>query len=66
MIIITLYHYSCIAWSISLHPDGETFAATGGSGNVTLHSANPTNFGDRLAKLESGRAKMGMCTVYVS
>ncbi|KAL5507734.1 REC14 [Sanghuangporus vaninii] len=49
------------AWSVSLHPTEETFAATGGTGNVTVHSASPSNFGEKLAKLESGRSKMGMC-----
>jgi len=48
------------AWSVSLHPKGETFAATGGSGNVTVHSADPTSFGERKSVLSSGRTKFGM------
>ncbi|THH08235.1 hypothetical protein EW145_g2850 [Phellinidium pouzarii] len=48
------------AWSVSLHPSGETYAATGASGKVTIHSAGPSNFGERVAKLDSGRSRMGM------
>ncbi|KAJ3488517.1 hypothetical protein NLI96_g2788 [Meripilus lineatus] len=32
------------AWSVSLHPKGGTYAATGGSGNITIHSAEPSSF----------------------
>ncbi|EJD01723.1 uncharacterized protein FOMMEDRAFT_158878 [Fomitiporia mediterranea MF3/22] len=52
------------AWSVSLHPSGETYASTGGTGNVTIHSAESSNFGERVAKLESGRSKMGMCCTH--
>jgi WD repeat-containing protein 61 len=49
-----------IAWSVSLNPKGETYASTGGSGNVTIHSAQPNDFGERLSSLSSGRNKYGM------
>lgn len=55
-----------IAWSVSLHPSGKTYAATGGEGVVTIHSADPSSFGERKAKLETGRAKFGMFTSHVS
>jgi len=48
------------SWSVSLHPQGETYASTGGSGNVSIHSAQPDNFGQRLSTLSSGRQKFGM------
>ncbi|KAJ7639146.1 WD repeat-containing protein 61 [Roridomyces roridus] len=50
------------SWSVSLSPNGETYAATGGSGNVTVYSAQPGDkFGERVASLASGRTKFGMC-----
>ncbi|KAI5121200.1 hypothetical protein M0805_006001 [Coniferiporia weirii] len=52
------------AWSVSLHPSGETYAATGESGNVTIHSAGPSNFGERVGKLEAGRSRMGLFTAH--
>lgn len=54
-----------LAWAVSLHPSAETYAATGASGNVTIHSAGPSNFGERIAKLESGRTRMGMSIAHV-
>ncbi len=48
------------AWSVSLNPKGGTYAATGGSGNVTVHSAEPESFGERRTTLPSGRGKFGM------
>ena len=48
------------AWSVSLNPKGSTFAATGGSGNVTIHSAEAETFGEQRATLQSGRGKFGM------
>ncbi|EKM60117.1 uncharacterized protein PHACADRAFT_251012 [Phanerochaete carnosa HHB-10118-sp] len=48
------------AWSVSINPTGETYAATGGTGNVTIHSADPQSFGERRAVLPSGRNKFGM------
>ncbi|KAJ7682456.1 WD repeat-containing protein 61 [Mycena polygramma] len=48
------------SWSVSLHPNGETYAATGGSGNVSIYSAQPDTFGQRVASLASGRSKYGM------
>ncbi|KAJ7490260.1 WD repeat-containing protein 61 [Mycena galericulata] len=48
------------SWSVSLSPGGETYAATGGSGNVVVYSAQPETFGQRVASLASGRSKFGM------
>jgi len=48
------------SWSVSLSPKGGTYASTGGSGNVTIHSAEVDNFGERLTTLPSGRNKFGM------
>jgi len=53
------------AWSVSLHPQGETYASTGGSGNVSIHSAQPNNFGEKLSALSSGRQKFGMYCAHV-
>ncbi|CAK5262487.1 unnamed protein product [Mycena citricolor] len=50
----------CKSWSVSLHPQGETYAATSSSGNVSIYSANPETFGKRVASLASGRSKFGM------
>ncbi|KII94561.1 hypothetical protein PLICRDRAFT_33361 [Plicaturopsis crispa FD-325 SS-3] len=51
------------SWSVSLNPRGGTYASTGGSGNVTIHSADPDTFGQRRASLPSNRNKFGMhCT----
>jgi len=51
------------SWSVSLNPKGGTYAATGGSGNVTIHSAEPETFGEQRTVLQSGRGKFGMrCT----
>jgi len=52
------------SWSVSLHPQGENYASTGSSGNVTIHSAGPDNFGKRLSTLTSGRQKFGMFCAY--
>ncbi|KDQ63966.1 hypothetical protein JAAARDRAFT_201435 [Jaapia argillacea MUCL 33604] len=49
------------SWSVSLNPLGGTYASTGGSGNITIHSAEPSTFGERKSKLSSGRNKFGMC-----
>jgi len=48
------------SWSVSLNPRGETYASTGGSGNVTIHSAERETFGEHRATLASGRSKFGM------
>ncbi|KAH9943254.1 WD repeat-containing protein 61 [Epithele typhae] len=48
------------SWSVSLNPKGGTYASTGGSGNVTIHSAETPTFGERRATLKSGRSKFGM------
>lgn len=53
------------AWSVSLHPKGETYAASNGSGNVTMYSANPDSFGTRQGILSSGKNKHGMLCKYV-
>ncbi|KDR84418.1 hypothetical protein GALMADRAFT_237275 [Galerina marginata CBS 339.88] len=51
------------SWSVSLNPKGDTYASTGSSGNVLIHSAQADNFGERVATLSSGRNKFGMfCT----
>jgi len=52
------------SWSVSLSPKGGTYASTGGSGNVTIHSADPESFGSHRATLTSGRNKYGMCCKY--
>lgn len=54
------HHYSILAWSVSLNPKGETYASCGGSGNVFVHSAQASNFGEILSTLSSGRHKFGM------
>lgn len=54
-----------VAWSVSLNPRGGTYASTGGSGNVTIHSADTGSFGERRATLTSGRNKFGMHCEYV-
>ncbi|KAI0076931.1 WD repeat-containing protein 61 [Panus rudis PR-1116 ss-1] len=48
------------AWSVSLNPKGGTYAATGGSGNVSIHSAESATFGEHRSTLPSGRSKFGM------
>lgn len=48
------------SWSVSLNPTGASYASTGSSGNVTIHSATPDSFGQKLATLSSGRSKFGM------
>lgn len=49
------------SWSVSLNPKSETYASTGGSGNLVIHSAKVDNFGERLATLSPGtRQKFGM------
>lgn len=53
------------AWSVSLNPRGDTYASTGGSGNVSIHSAQTDNFGERLSTVTSGRNKFGMFCSYV-
>jgi hypothetical protein len=53
------------AWSVSLNPNGETYAATGGSGNVVVYSAKADTFGQRVASLASGRSKYGMYCEHV-
>lgn len=49
------------SWSVSLNPtNGTTYASSGGSGNITIHSAQSHNFGESLATISSGRNKFGM------
>ncbi|KAH7104678.1 WD repeat-containing protein 61 [Auriculariales sp. MPI-PUGE-AT-0066] len=52
------------AWSVSLHPKGKLYAATGGSGSITIHSATPDAFGSLQRTLSPGRAKFGMFTSF--
>ena len=54
-----------LAWSVSLNPRGETYASTGTSKNVFIHSAQTSNFGERLSTLSSGRNKFGMFCAHV-
>ena len=54
-----------LAWSVSLNPQGETYASTGTSGNVFIHSAQTSNFGERLSTLTAGRTKFGMFCAHV-
>ena len=39
--------------------------STGGSGNVTIHSADSETFGERKTTIPSGRNKFGMYTKHV-
>ncbi|KAF5321064.1 hypothetical protein D9619_000132 [Psilocybe cf. subviscida] len=51
------------SWSVTLNPKGETYASTGGSGNVAIHSAQTDNFGEKVTTLtaaSSGKSKFGM------
>ncbi|KAG5340130.1 hypothetical protein C0989_002750 [Termitomyces sp. Mn162] len=48
------------SWSVSLNPNGETYASSGGSGNIFIRSAQAANFGERLTTLSPGRHKFGM------
>src|SRR5260221_2442466 len=57
---VCLTYFLSTAWSVSLNRKGGTYAATGGSGNVTIHSAEPETFGERRTALPSGRGKFGM------
>ena len=50
---------------MSLNPQGETYASTGASGNVFIHSAQITNFGEKLSTLSPGRNKFGMFCTHV-
>ncbi|KZW02542.1 WD repeat-containing protein 61 [Exidia glandulosa HHB12029] len=52
------------AWSVSIHPKGSVYAATGGSGNITLHSCAPDSFGSVEKTLSPGRAKFGMFVAF--
>lgn len=57
-----------IAWSVSLHPQGDLYASTGSSGTVKINTANPSNFGETvetLAPRTDGRNKFGMHVAYV-
>ena len=59
------FFFLCLAWSVSLNPQGETYASTGTSGNVYIHSARLGNFGERLSTLPSGQSKFGMFCAHV-
>ncbi|PFH46562.1 hypothetical protein AMATHDRAFT_77615 [Amanita thiersii Skay4041] len=48
------------SWSVSLNPTSETYASTGGSGNVAILSAKPDDFGHLLTTLSPGRIKFGL------
>jgi hypothetical protein len=63
--VFILIFLFCLAWSVSLNPQRETYASTGISGNVFIHSAQIDNFGERLSTLSSGRNKFGMFCAHV-
>jgi len=51
------------AWSVSLSPDASTYASTGASGTITIHSADSASFGrsvDTLSPRTEGKHKFGM------
>ncbi|KAG6886691.1 hypothetical protein C0992_002805 [Termitomyces sp. T32_za158] len=48
------------SWSVSIHPSGQTYASSGGSGRVSIRSARPADFGTRISTLSSGRHKFGL------
>ncbi|KIY50781.1 WD40 repeat-like protein [Fistulina hepatica ATCC 64428] len=49
------------SWSVSLHPNRKTYASTGSSGYLTVHSAAPgPEFGKRLSVMHTGRNKFCM------
>ncbi|KAJ4478644.1 WD repeat-containing protein 61 [Lentinula edodes] len=52
------------AWSVSLSPSASTYASAGGHGNITIRSAEPENFGQKVSTVFSGRNKFGMCCSY--
>jgi len=52
------------SWSVSLHPKATTYASCGGSGNVLVHSTDPTTFGQHRATLSTGRVRFGLCCAY--
>jgi WD repeat-containing protein 61 len=54
-----------LAWSVSLSPKGATYASTGGSGNIVIHSAERDDFGTRRATLPTGKSKYGLFCAHV-
>ncbi|KAJ7068618.1 WD repeat-containing protein 61 [Mycena amicta] len=52
------------SWSVSVHPDGSTYAASGSGGKVAIYSAQPETFGKEVAKFSTGRSKYGMFCQY--
>nr|GAT44381.1 WD repeat-containing protein 61 [Mycena chlorophos] len=52
------------SWSVSLHPEGTAYAASGSGGKVAVYSAQPENFGTELSKMSTGRSKYGMFCQY--
>jgi hypothetical protein len=61
-----------VAWAISLCADGKTYASTGASGGITIHSVGSSSsdessgdaFGTHLAHVPSGRSKFGLYLDY--
>ncbi|KAG8873782.1 hypothetical protein FRB98_008777 [Tulasnella sp. 332] len=49
------------AWSVSLHPQGATYATSNASGSVNIFSAVADTFGDHLRSIPTSRSKFGMC-----
>ncbi|KIO21287.1 hypothetical protein M407DRAFT_129643 [Tulasnella calospora MUT 4182] len=52
------------AWSVSLNPNGATYAASNGSGSVTIHSTEKESFGKLVQTLLSGRSKFGLSVAH--
>ncbi|KAK7435771.1 Ski complex subunit Rec14 [Stygiomarasmius scandens] len=52
------------SWCVSLNPNGSTYASSGASGKLSIHSTEPGNFGQRLATISPGRNKFGMYCSY--
>lgn len=49
------------AFSVSMHPSGESYASTGNGGTVYVCSTSVDTFGEVQSKLTPTRAKFGMC-----
>ncbi|KAF8484197.1 WD repeat-containing protein 61 [Gautieria morchelliformis] len=53
-------HQTEPVWAVSLHPNGRTYASTGGDGDISIRSAAPADFGTRARQLSPGKSKFGM------
>ena len=57
-----------VAWTVAINPDGNTYASTGSTGLLRIHSAQPGTFGETLESLSprtDGKNKFGMSLAYV-